>query len=73
MFSESAVGKGLDKFDRCKIRLDNIMNGTESLGTINNDTIDEWLYNGKVWGMNDEFARTSRDSFITVTTRGMYC
>lgn len=66
-----AIGQDLDKFDRCKIRLDRILNGTETFGAINNDTVAPFLYTGPVRGMNIEYAQTSRNSFTTLTTQGM--
>lgn len=71
IFSRSAIGGDLDKFDICKIRIDRILNGTETFGAINNDTIAPFLYTGPVRGMNIEYARTSRDNFTTLTTQGM--
>ncbi|WJG35083.1 uncharacterized protein FOBCDRAFT_199470 [Fusarium oxysporum Fo47] len=64
-----AIGQDLDKFDRCKIRLDRILNGTETFGAINNDTVAPFLYTGPVRGMNIEYAQTSRNSFTTLTTQ----
>ncbi|EPE30896.1 hypothetical protein GLAREA_03863 [Glarea lozoyensis ATCC 20868] len=61
-----------DRFDECKIRLERILNGTESYGPYNNETIRSSgiIYNGVVTGMNSEFSRTSRGQFLTVTTEG---
>jgi hypothetical protein len=71
IFLRSAIGQDLDEFERCKIRIDRILNGTETFGAINNDTIAPFLYTGPVRGMNIEYARTSRNSFTTLTTQGM--
>lgn len=71
IFFSSAIGQDLDKFDRCKIRLDRILNGTETFGAINNYTVAPFLYTGPVRGMNSEYARKSRNSFTTLTTQGM--
>ncbi|KIL90227.1 hypothetical protein FAVG1_05957 [Fusarium avenaceum] len=70
LFSIGAIGQHLDKFDRCKIRLEGIMNGTETFGTINNVTVTEFIYTGPVRGMKNEYARTSRNNFTTLTTEG---
>ncbi|SCO76798.1 uncharacterized protein FRV6_01010 [Fusarium oxysporum] len=70
IFFRSAIGQDLDKFDRCKIRLNRILNGTETFGAINNYTVAPFLYTGPVRGMNSEYARTSRNSFTTLTTQG---
>ncbi|PVH82981.1 hypothetical protein DL98DRAFT_570190 [Cadophora sp. DSE1049] len=61
-----------DRFDECKIRLECILNGTETYGPYNNETIRSSgiMYSGVVKGMNPEFAKTSRDQFLTVTTDG---
>jgi hypothetical protein len=61
-----------DRFDECKIRLERILNGTETYGPYNNETIRSSgiMYNGRVKGMNSEFAQTSRDQFLTITTDG---
>ena len=62
-----------DRFDLCKIRFERILNGTETYGPFNNETIRSsgLIYNGSVRGMNSEFAKTSRDQFLTVTTKGI--
>ncbi|KAH6869418.1 hypothetical protein B0T10DRAFT_533871 [Thelonectria olida] len=70
IFLRSAICYDLGKFDKCKIRIDRILNGTETFGAINNDTIAPFLYTGPVRGMNIEYAQTSRNSFITLTTQG---
>ncbi|KAH8587272.1 hypothetical protein B0O99DRAFT_694636 [Bisporella sp. PMI_857] len=61
-----------DRFDQCKIRFERILNGTEIYGPFNNKTIlsSGIIYNGPVQGMKPEFAKTSRDKFLTVTTDG---
>jgi hypothetical protein len=67
-----------DKFDICKYRVERIRNGTEVFPTnykgvaltIDNKTIEEYMYWGPVHGMNDEYDRTSRQSFLTLTTEG---
>lgn len=58
------------KFDICKIRVERIRNGTETFGTINNETIEDYIYDGPVQGMNPEYARTSRNKFLTLKTSG---
>ena len=71
--------KAEDKFDICKQRVERIRNGTEAfpttyngaVRTIDNETIEELMYWGPVGGMNDEYERTSRQSFLTLTTEGM--
>ena len=69
-------GKGVvgDRFDQCKIRFERILNGTETYGPFNNETIHSpWIiYDGTVHGMNREFAKTSRSEFLTVKTAGMF-
>jgi hypothetical protein len=70
LFSIGAIGQHLDKFDRCKIRLEGIMNGTENFGGINNVTVTQFLYTGPVRGMKSEYARTSRNNFTTLKTQG---
>lgn len=62
-----------DRFDQCKIRFERILNGTEVYGPFNNETIRSSgiIHTGFVRGMNSEFAKTSRDQFLTVTTDGM--
>lgn len=67
-----------DKFDICKQRVERIRNGTEVFPTtykgvaltIDNKTIEEYMYWGHVSGMNEEYERTSRQSFLTLTTEG---
>lgn len=66
------VAEKLDKFDQCKIRVNGILDDNETFGDINNETIASYIYDGPVRGMNAEFARTSRDSFITLTTEGVF-
>lgn len=54
--------------DECKIRLVGILNGTESYGPINNETIDEFdiIHNGSVGGINPNFAL---DDLLRVTRK----
>jgi len=71
--------KAEDKFDICKQRVERIRNGTEIFQTtykgvaltIDNKTIEEYMYWGHVSGMNEEYERTSRQSFLTLKTEGM--
>ncbi|KAK4202353.1 hypothetical protein QBC40DRAFT_43685 [Triangularia verruculosa] len=46
------------------------LEGREEWNGINNVTIERYMYRGAVRGMNSEYARTSRDKFITITTEG---
>lgn len=73
LFLETAFGQVESKFDVCKLRLDRILNGTETFRGIDNQTIANFLYRGPVRGMNPQYAQKSRDKFITLTTPGMSC
>lgn len=57
-------------FDICKSRVAGILNGTETFKDVTNETIGQFLYHGPVQGMNPDFERTSRASFVTLTTEG---
>ncbi|KAK0751960.1 hypothetical protein B0T18DRAFT_458127 [Schizothecium vesticola] len=67
-----------DKFDICKQRVERIRNGTEVFQTtykgvaltIDNKTIEKYMHWGHVSGMNEEYERTSRQSFLTLKTEG---
>ena len=72
-FWGGAFGQLESKFDICKLRLERILNGTETFRGINNETIQHFLYHGPVAGMKPEYAEKSRDEFITITTEGMSC
>ncbi len=64
-------GQVESKFDTCKLRLDRILNGSETFRGISNETIGPLIYRGPVAGMKPEFAETRRDEFITIATQGM--
>lgn len=72
-FQGRAFGELESKFTICKLRLDRILNGTETFRGISNETIEDYIYRGPVGGMKPEYAAKSRDKFITITTEGMSC
>jgi len=61
-----------DKFGECKHRIERILNGTENYNSVNNVSIHSlgYIYTGHVFGINPEYAKTSRDQLLTVTTKG---
>ena len=69
----TVFGQLESKFDTCRLRLERILNGTETFRGISNETIGDFLYHGPVAGMKPEYAETRRDEFITITTQGMTC
>ncbi len=60
------------KFDICKVRLDRILNGTETFRGIDNITVHErqYIYHGAIGGMRAEYAEKSRHKFVAITTAG---
>ena len=58
------------KFDACKVRVDSILNGSTTWHGISNETIGPYLYLGPVRGMNPDYERDFRSSFLTLTTQG---
>jgi len=58
-------------FDQCQHRIEGILNGTETYGNIDKETIEElgYIYHGRVAGMNPDFPR---ENLLTITTRGMW-
>jgi hypothetical protein len=70
LFGRSAIGRE-STFDTCKSRIGRIINGTETFGAINNETIRPFMYTGPVQGITFEDGQMSRDDFITITTEGM--
>jgi hypothetical protein len=71
VFARTALADAPDKFGRCKILIESIMDGTP-YGDINNITIEKYIYRGHVHGMNVDFERNHRDSFLTITTEGKH-
>jgi len=57
--------------DKCKVHVVGILNGTETHGPINNETINESgiLYHGSVAGINPNFPR---EDLLTVTPEGAH-
>ena len=70
LFGGSAIGRE-STLETCKLRVERILNGTETFGAISNETIGPFLYTGPVHGISFVDGQISRDDFITITTQGM--
>jgi len=70
LFRGSALGRE-STLDVCKTRVERILNGTETFGAINNETIAPFLHTGPVKGISFEDRQISRADIITITTQGM--
>jgi hypothetical protein len=57
------------KWSECEEKVRAIQRGDLTLGHINNETIDEYLYFGPVAGAT---ASLPREEYLTVTYEGMY-
>ncbi|KAK4444733.1 hypothetical protein QBC34DRAFT_414560 [Podospora aff. communis PSN243] len=58
------------QFDICKVRLDGILNGTLTYNGIDNVTVQNYIYRGKIGGMKDSIPQEARKQFIAITTAG---
>ncbi|RKK77499.1 hypothetical protein BFJ71_g16732 [Fusarium oxysporum] len=54
-------------FDTCKADIERILNGTLSIGDINNTTIDQYIWDGIVQGIDKHFPR---DQYLALTYDG---
>ena len=65
----SGASGQVDLFDQCKARVERILNGTESFGPVNNETIEEYgyIYRGPVAGLHPDFPR---ERLLTITVKG---
>jgi hypothetical protein len=54
------------RFDKCKVRLTSILNGTLVYIGIDNETVQQYIYRRPIGGMLPLYANSHRDEFIAI-------
>jgi len=54
-------------WNRCKDTVQKIQRGELAIGSINHETIDEYIYPGKIYGLNPSFPR---NQYLAITYAG---
>lgn len=67
LFSLAPVVSAAYNWTDCQQRVLDIQAGNLTMGSINNETLDEFIYHGPVTGLDRNF---SRDQFIAITYEG---